>query len=165
MSPTTAVPTMTTLPTSVNHTPQNSISDQPHQRSPSHSNINRNNRKSIRVVAEQRRNQLKNFIKSPLGGSKINDKALGRRTTKLWGNKVEELPPNTKTEDLPPIPSLPVSTTVSGRPSAGTVYSSLDLSHVVLCVNAMLMCQCSDIPMGSGRSDRERHLWKSVSRT
>ncbi|KAF8306364.1 kinase-like protein [Clavulina sp. PMI_390] len=85
------------------------------------------NRKSIRVVADEHRRNLKNLF-SGSGKTAGGKAALGRRMTKLWGNRVEE---------MPPVPKLPHShhhhqqdTWVRGRligkGSYGRVYYGLN---------------------------------------
>ena len=94
----------------------------------------KNHRKSIRVVADERRGKLKHLLKANFGG-KNDSKALGRRMTKFWGNRVEELPPHPKARasDTPSSSAAPASVTFKwvrgdliGKGSYGRVYHALN---------------------------------------
>lgn len=72
---------------------------------------NQKHRKSIRGIADERKNKLKQMRKNGFW-AKADSKAqavLRRRSTKLWGSKVEELPMHAQAEDIPPVPDLPSS--------------------------------------------------------
>jgi hypothetical protein len=75
----------------------------------------KNHRKSIRVVADERSRKLKHLLKGNFGG-KNDSKALGRRMTKFWGNRVEELPPHPKAR----VPDTPSSSAAPERPASVT---------------------------------------------
>lgn len=83
----------------------------------------KSHRKSIRVVADERSRKLKHLLKGNFGG-KNDTKALGRRVTRFWGNRVEELPPHPKSRGEARVPdtsstssSLSSSSTAIERPS------------------------------------------------
>ena len=76
-------------------------------------------RKSIRGIADERKNKLKQMLKSSFS-TKADSKAqagLRRRSTKLWGSRVEELPMHAQAEDIPPVPELPSSVNINKRKS------------------------------------------------
>jgi len=79
----------------------------------------RNHRKSIRVVANERSHKLKHLLKANFG-SKNDSKALGRRMTKFWGSRVEELPPHPKSRIEARSPDTASSPTPPERPGPVT---------------------------------------------
>ncbi|KAF8343765.1 uncharacterized protein EI90DRAFT_3149332 [Cantharellus anzutake] len=78
-------------------------------------------RKSIRVVVDERKNKIKQLRQTISRGftkeqKKDNQVALlRRRSTKLWGSRLEELRIHAPLEQMPPVPSLPEFTQLKGK--------------------------------------------------
>ncbi len=83
--------------------------------------VREKHRKSIRVVVDERKNKIKQMKQMFSRGfakdqKKENQAALlRRRSTKLWGSRVEELPMHAHAQDIPPVPSIPELNNVSGE--------------------------------------------------
>ena len=88
---------------------------------PLNASVREKHRKSIRVVVDERKNKIKQMKQMFRRGSNKDQKKesqaalLRRRSTKLWGSRVEELPMHAHVQDMPPVPSIPELDTVNGE--------------------------------------------------
>lgn len=136
------------------------------------------NRKSIRRVVEDRQNYLGGpkdhapLLKSPVGvyaagstgegaeGSKASVKVLRRRSTRMWGSKVEEVRPGELKQDVvvPPLvkESAGEETNEPGKTLRRFLWVRVHYeSDLTIHTNSRLTSD-SDIQMGQGRSHRQR---------
>lgn len=101
-------------------------------------------KKSIRIVAEEHKRKIDHTDSSPANSM------LRKRSTKLWGSKVEEV----TTSQIPNIPTLPESPTAA-NPKRTYPYKTFPQIRS----NAIL----SYLQMGTWRTHWQRDIWTGVS--
>ncbi|KAF9519776.1 hypothetical protein BS47DRAFT_1336478 [Hydnum rufescens UP504] len=119
-------------------------------------------RRSIRGIADERKKKLTQMLKSGFSAKADSKALLRRRSTKLWGSRVEELPMHAQAEDIPPVPEL--TTIPTFKWVKGDLIGKGTFGRVYLALNATTgdMMAVKQVEMPKTKSDQDDSRQRSV---